>query len=137
VPRHFFKTEPNKFGESQKMHRHFLKTLFPAFVMKPELEAILKEAGAIKLKVTQNFVTSPRACTVSDVYSKSFPEKAVIIDASLLYLLININSDKTCKYNEILVNKCLPFTEGTVVYVVQEGKLSQLQKFIPELKKYF
>jgi len=105
--------------------------------MKKELEAILKEAGAIKLKVAQNFVTLPHACAVSEVYSKSFPEKAVIINASLLYILLNLNPDRNCKYNEIMVNKNLPLTEGTVVYVVQEGKLSQLQTSIPELKKYF
>jgi len=105
--------------------------------MGKELEDVLKEAGAIKLKVAQNFVTPFKTCTISDVYSKSFQSKAAVIENNFLYILFDLNLDKNCKYDEIVVNKNVSLNEGDIVYVVSEDQIGLLQKRIPELKKYF
>jgi hypothetical protein len=105
--------------------------------MGKELEEILKEAGAIKLKVAQNFVTPFKTCTVSDVYSKSFPAKAAVIENSFLYILFDLKLDKNCKYDEVVINKNVPLNEGDIVYVVPEDQIVLLQQHIHALKKYF
>jgi hypothetical protein len=105
--------------------------------MEKELEDILKEAGAIKLKVAQNFVRAPNICKVSKVYSNALAPRVAIITSSLLYIPINLDLDESCKYDVVTVHKSLPLTEDEMVYVVPEDQIGLLQKRIPELKKYF